>query len=144
MNTKILFLDRLKFGKHKFMNGTEGYGRQHLNPDGTVGGWVAETALVDDTCYIGPKAEVYEYAQVHGNAKVLGETEIRGFAQVRGDATIDGFSTITDEVLVEGSAFIDSANLGGRSHIDFGIVDDDEFWEYLIQVKNIKVRVRKT
>jgi len=140
---KVAFLDRLRYGKHQFMNGVEVYGYMHTNPDGSHGGWVAETSLVDDSCYISPTAEVYEYAQVHGDAKILGETEIRGFAQVRGAAVIDGCSTITDDALVEGSASIQDTSLGGRSHVDYGIVDDGEYFEYLVQVKDTKVKVRR-
>jgi UDP-3-O-[3-hydroxymyristoyl] glucosamine N-acyltransferase len=143
MNNKVAFLDRLRYGKHQFMNGVEVYGYPHVNPDGSTGGWVAETALVDKTCYIAPTAEVYEYAQVHDGATIKGESEIRGFAQVRGAATVDGASIITDEALVEGDAFIDSTSLGGRSHVDCGIVNDGEYFDYLVQVKASKVTVRR-
>ena len=47
---------------------------RHMNPDGTEGGWVAATAKVDSTCYIGPFARVYGYAQVFGDAKISSGT----------------------------------------------------------------------
>ena len=38
--------------------------RQHVRG----GGWVAETAVVDATAYVGPGAEVFDNARVSGNA----------------------------------------------------------------------------
>src|SRR6185436_13203608 len=39
--------------------------RQHRNPDGSLGGWVAETAHVDDSVFVGANATV------SGNARVF-------------------------------------------------------------------------
>ena len=40
----------------------------HRHPNG--GGWVADTARVDDSAYIGPAAQVFGNAQVSGGAKL--------------------------------------------------------------------------
>ena len=37
---------------------------QHTNPDGSIGGWVANSATVSDTAYIGEDAEVFGNAWV--------------------------------------------------------------------------------
>jgi len=39
---------------------------QHSNG----GGWVADTAMVENTAYVGPNARVYGYAWVYGNSGV--------------------------------------------------------------------------
>ena len=78
------------------------------------GGWVAHTAIVDDSAYVGPDARVYEdavvyenalitenarvygnvlvtdNAQVYGNARIYGNAEVSGYAQVSGDAEVSG------------------------------------------------------
>jgi len=140
MNGKVAFLDRLKYGKHRFYDGTESYAYPHTNPDGTVGGWVAESALVEPTCYIDSSAEVLEYAQVLGEAKVLSHASISGFAVVKDGAIVDEWAIVTDGALVEGDATICGlAKICGRSHIDYGLVHRDRVYDYLIQLKNKKI-----
>lgn len=45
---------------------------RHTNPDGSVGGWVADTAYVDPTAYVSPYALVgrnawfFDYAGFYG------------------------------------------------------------------------------
>ncbi len=57
---------------------------RHQNPDGTTGGWVADTAEVASTATIGPQALVY------GQAKVLDVAVVTGKAKVLDAATILG------------------------------------------------------
>lgn len=140
MSTKGTFLNRLKYGKHKFHNGVETYAMPHINPDGTIGGWVAESAVVTEKCYISPNAEVFEYAQVLGEATLLGSTCVSGFAVVKGKAILDDESHVTDDALVEGTALVAGAtHLGGRSHVDWGLVDTDKMHDYLLQLQNQKI-----
>ncbi len=42
---------------------------RHTNPDGSEGGWVADTAKVESTAYVGSAAKVYEDAKVYGNER---------------------------------------------------------------------------
>ena len=42
----------------------------HRHPNG--GGWVADTAQVEASAYVGPDAQVYGNARVFGNARVYG------------------------------------------------------------------------
>jgi hypothetical protein len=37
---------------------------RHINPDGSIGGWVADTAFVDSSVYIGFEALVYNKARI--------------------------------------------------------------------------------
>ncbi len=79
---------------------------RHINPDGSVGGWVANTAFVENTATVGYDAlvfgnavvrdnaviaeavKVYDDAQVYGEAKVFGSVYIFGFASVYGQAVL--------------------------------------------------------
>ena len=68
---------------------------RHMNPDGTEGGWVADTASVADTCYIGYNARVSGNARIYGNAWVFDyawvfdNARIYGYAEVSGDAWVN-------------------------------------------------------
>ena len=50
-----------------------GYGPvpAHQHPNG--GGWVADSATVDNTAYVGANARVFDQAQVYGQAQVFGQ-----------------------------------------------------------------------
>ena len=65
-----------------------GYGPvpAHQHPRG--GGWVADTARVEDSAYIGPSAQVTGNAWVYGNAQVTGDARVYGRAQVTGNAKL--------------------------------------------------------
>ena len=52
----------------------------HRHPNG--GGWVQDTAQVDETVYVGPNAEVYGTARVCGSARVYGTALVCGSARV--------------------------------------------------------------
>ncbi len=52
----------------------------HLNPDGTKGGFVANTASVDSQAEVGPRARVLGNARVSGNATVCSGTFTSGTA----------------------------------------------------------------
>ena len=51
---------------------------RHINPDGSIGGWVAETATVAPTAYIGINAQVSGTARVYGDAQVFGTARVYG------------------------------------------------------------------
>lgn len=84
--------------------------RRHTNPDGSTGGWVAESATVAAT------ATVTEHAVVFGNSRVIGQACVRDRARVFGNASIldnatvsgnsnvYGNATISDDAVVKGSA----------------------------------------
>jgi carbonic anhydrase/acetyltransferase-like protein (isoleucine patch superfamily) len=96
-----------------------GYGvtqaRRHRNPDGSLGGWVEEGAVVAPTVTLGPDAWVYEKATIWDNAQIDGRAQVRGSSLVYGDAIISGNAIVDDEANVYGSARImDSAHLKGR------------------------------
>ena len=43
---------------------------RHINPDGTLGGWVANTVCVENTAFIGANARVFGNARVYDDAQV--------------------------------------------------------------------------
>lgn len=98
------------------------------------GGWVAETAHVDDTCYVGPHAvvygnarvtgnavindyaKVYDDARVYGDAKVYGDAQVYGNAQVYSNARVSGKSKIFDDATVTDNAMVyDNAHVYGKA-----------------------------
>lgn len=52
----------------------------HRHPNG--GGWVADTARVEETAYVGPRAQVYGSALVEGGVQLLSDTRISGVSCV--------------------------------------------------------------
>ena len=76
--------------KYKFGDG-KGPVPAHQHPNG--GGWVADTAKVADTSYVGPDAWVYGNAEVSGTARVYGDVQVSGTARVSGDAWVSDYNT---------------------------------------------------
>ena len=113
MTQKKQFYNRLKYAPYKFKHAnTSVAAHRHTNPDGSEGGWVAETAIVEDTVHMDPDTEVFEWAHVKGNVQILHEAYICEFAIVQGDAVIDDYSMVAGSALIGGNAYI-----GGQSII---------------------------
>lgn len=82
------------------------------------GGWIAETAHVDDTCYVGPYAIVYGNASVTGNAIINDYAKVYGEAKVYGNAKVYGDAQIFDTAQVYGNARVTGhAQVYGNSRI---------------------------
>ncbi len=75
---------------------------QHQHKNG--GGWVANTATVEETAYIGPDARIYGYARISGNAWVFGNARIYGYARISGNSRIYGTTRVYGNALVSGNA----------------------------------------
>lgn len=84
---------------------------RHRNPDGSEGGWVADTAHVDETASVSPEARVY------GNARVFGDAELRGAAQVFDTARVGDGAVIADRARVSGSATVADATVSGHARV---------------------------
>ena len=63
---------------------------RHQNLNGSIGGWVAETASVETTVFVGKNARVYGDAKVYGDAQVYGYAQVCGNAWVYGNAWVGG------------------------------------------------------
>ena len=79
---------------------------QHQHKNG--GGWVANTATVEDSVYIGPDAQVYGNAQVYGDAQVLGNAWVSGDAWVYGNARVSGDAQVCGSARVFGDAWVET------------------------------------
>lgn len=92
--------------------------KRNKNPDGSIGGWVADTAYVAPTARVDRDAWVYEQARVEGNAwvakhaKVHGEATLRDNALVGDRADVSGASQISENGMA-----VDDAVLGDRARI---------------------------
>lgn len=103
----------------------------HQHPNG--GGWVAESAFVEDTCFVGAYATVYDnavvignakindYAKVYGNAqvsdnaKVYGEAEVYDFAKILKNARVSGKAKVYENAIVTDSSLVyDDAKVHGK------------------------------
>jgi carbonic anhydrase/acetyltransferase-like protein (isoleucine patch superfamily) len=94
----------------------------HHHPKG--GGIVADSAMVDETVYVGP------YAMIYGNARVYGEAKIDGYARIyedafvyenvkiSGDARVYGKSAINGNARISGSAKVyDKAKIMDQAQV---------------------------
>ena len=90
----------------------ESSGRSHSNG----GGFVANTATVDDSVYIGKDAKVLGYATVTGNARIDGHAIVTGSAKVSGNAVVTGHAVVAERSQVSDNAIIaDYAGVMGDS-----------------------------
>ena len=86
------------------------------HPNG--GGFVASTAKVDPSVYVGPDAKVLGYATVSGNAVIDGHAVVTGSARVSGNAVVKGHAVVAENAVVKDNAIIaDYAGVMGQSVI---------------------------
>ena len=71
---------------------------QHSNG----GGWVADTASVSDTAYVGLDAQVFDNAVVSGSARVSGTAQVFDNAVVSGSARVSGSALVSGRAVVFG------------------------------------------
>ena len=103
---------------------------QHQHKNG--GGWVANTAKVEETAYIGPDALVFGDAKVYGDARVYGDAQVYGNAQVSGDAQVYGDAWENSPLYIQGSRH--SLTLASYTEIAIGChLHTITFWEYNYQ-----------
>lgn len=80
------------------------------------GGFVAQTASVAESVWVGPEARVLEGAQVSGRARILGRATVSGEALVQDEAIVSGTALVTGNATVSGRASVrDNASLSGRA-----------------------------
>ena len=71
---------------------------QHQHPNG--GGWVANTATVAPSAFVGRYARVHGDARVSGNARVYGNAWVSGNAQMSGNARVFGNAQLSGDAWV--------------------------------------------
>ncbi len=84
---------------HDFCNGV-GPVPAHQHPNG--GGWVEDTANVDQHAYVGPDAEVYEDARVYPGARVYGDSRVHANACLWIDAVVWSGSRVSGNSILAG------------------------------------------
>jgi len=85
---------------------------QHTNPDGSTGGWVADTALVAGTAHLD------DTAIVHGAARVSQDAQVLHGSRVFGNAIVRGSSILRDQSFVSGTAQVLGGELLGHSNVE--------------------------
>ncbi len=84
-------------------------------PHPTGGGFVADTAKVDPTAYVGPNAMVLDRAKVLDNARIEDYAVVRGNAAVKDNARVSGHALVQGDAQVYGNGKVrDWATLQGR------------------------------
>jgi DNA-binding response OmpR family regulator len=91
--------------------------RRHINPDGSVGGWVAETARVDADCTVASDARVFGNARVFGGALILGHGVVCDLARVRDGGIVTGQGVVSGSADVEGGLVCGEALVTGNAFV---------------------------
>lgn len=86
-----------------FVSGVSAPGKWHQNPDGSQGGFVANSAQVDPSVVISEGAEVCDGARISGNVFV-------GYSKVSGNSVLSG------NLSVGASSEINNSNISSVSH----------------------------
>ncbi len=60
--------------------------QQHKHKNG--GGWIADTAHVNDSVYVGPYCLVYGHAELTDNVRILDLAQVSGHAKLSGDVVV--------------------------------------------------------
>jgi hypothetical protein len=85
---------------------------RHKNPDGSLGGWVANTATVKKTvrieigAVIFGNAAILDHARIYDNAQVFGNAKVTDNARVGGKAKVYDKARICNDVHIYGMAEI--------------------------------------
>lgn len=79
--------------------------KAHRHPNG--GGWVADTAHVEKSAYIGANAVVFNAARVLSHARIVGNAMVYGEAVVRDNAYISEQARVCEQAVVGGSSHME-------------------------------------
>ncbi|MCD8312241.1 MAG: DUF6055 domain-containing protein [Firmicutes bacterium] len=88
----------------------------HAHSNG--GGFVADTAKVDDTVYVGPDAMVLGTATIKGDVVIDGHAVVMGNAVIKGDVVIDGYAIVAGNAKITDNAHVgDYAIVAGSAKV---------------------------
>ncbi len=99
---------------------------RHLNPDDTMGGWVADTANVDATVTVSKDSSIYGSAHIYGKVKVVGGSEvfegaivngISGGVLIENRSKIHGEARIFHFANIENSLVDKNAEISGKARV---------------------------
>lgn len=103
----------------------------HKNPTGDLGGWVADTATVEQGVYISCSSTVFGSANVSSKASITGSSKIFGSANVSGNArvgyssSVSGNSRVIQNASVADSIMTERALAGGTCVIEHSSLTDN-------------------
>jgi len=101
--------------KHDFKDGN---GRVFAHKHDNGKGWVADTAKVDDSVYVGPRCGVFNNAIVKGLVRLEGCARISGSAVVSGGVFMNKESHIYGKAVVRDTTkLFDSSRVFGSAHV---------------------------
>lgn len=107
--------------KHDFKDGN---GRVFAHRHDNGNGWVADTAKVNESVYVGPRSEIFNFARVSGGCRLEGLSRIYGHAEVSGSvilkktAQIYGRSRVVDLAqLHDNSSISGHATVSGNTQL---------------------------
>ena len=110
--------DRI-LGKHyNFGNGLV-FAHKHKNG----GGWVAESASVLDTTYVGPRACVFGNASIASDCCINDGARVTGNAVLREGVTLKGNVTITGNIVVPQGVTV-------HSDVEYSFQNDLQFYDF--------------
>lgn len=118
---------------------------RHINPDGSIGGWVQEGCRIGGGVYIGPECSVivgavlagnvqlHDHACIYGPDTILeGDIVIRDFCvvgaevEIRGSVDLRGDIEVAEGVHIDGpTSMTGSMSIHGRVHLGHGSVASD-------------------
>lgn len=94
--------------------------QRHVNPDGSIGGWVARSAHVEDTATVDYDAEVFGNARVFGDARILDRAQVADNARVYDDAVVSGHARVGGNVRLIDAEVGHHARVIGDTHVSGG------------------------
>lgn len=96
---------------------------RHINPNGSIGGWVADTAYVAPTVRVSLNARIFGYARVCDNAQILGSAKVYDHAQVLDNAILCDNTQIYSHAIIYNNAHITkNTKVCGYSSMENGIL----------------------
>lgn len=107
--------------KHDFKDGN---GRVFAHRHDNGRGWVADTAKVADTVYVGSRCQVFNFARLtdavrlEGGAQAYGHCRVSGLATLKKLSRVAGCANVRDNTVVHDSAVVtDHATVDGDSQL---------------------------
>ncbi len=99
---------------------------RHINPNGSIGGWVANSANVEKTACIEIEALVFGNSTILDNARIYDKAQIFGDAKVTNNAKVGGKAKVYDKAHICDDVHIyGMAKIYGEARI-FGILTTNQ------------------
>lgn len=125
---EVRFKNAVPMGYNEDYEGSKTNGAAHSNG----GGWVASTATVASTAYVGPHAKVLGRATVSGNARIEDYAIVKGAAKVSDNAVVKENAMVFTNAEVYGDAVVSGSAriLNGSKIYGNAFVTDNAFIIY--------------